>query len=99
MSDSDSANNPPPLITPIPSDADNKDPSETGSEVNSRSSDSVAPSQDDDTASTVSTEVSEAPTWDLLDLPRPASPNATKEEPPPLGLNRPWGLSDYDDYE
>jgi hypothetical protein len=99
MSDSDSANNLPPLITSIPSDAEDEDPSETGSEVNSRSSGSIAPSQDDDADSSLSTDLSDASTLDLLELPRPASPFATEEVPPPLGLSRPWGLSDYDDYE
>lgn len=99
MSDSDSVNNPPPLITSIPSDTDDEDPSETGSQVNSRSSGSVAPSQDHDADSSLSTDLSDASTLDLLELPRPTSPYATEEGPPPLGLNRPWGLSDYDDYE
>ncbi|KAH6957155.1 ankyrin repeat protein [Fusarium avenaceum] len=99
MSDSDSVNNPPPLVTSIPSDIEDKDPSETRSQVNSRSSGSVAVSRDDDASSSLSTDLSDASTLDLLELLRPASPDTTEEGPPPLGLNRPWGLSDYDDYD
>lgn len=99
MSDSDSVNDPPPFVKSIPSDTEDEDPSETRSQVNSRSSGSVARSQDDDTDSSLSTDLSDACTLDLLELHRPESPFATEEDPPPLGLNRPWGLSDYDDYE
>jgi hypothetical protein len=95
----DSTNNPPPVITSIPSDADNEDSSETESEANSRPDGSAAPNEDENAVSTVSTELSDAPTLELLGISRPTSPNATKKYLPPLGLNRPWGLSDYDDYE
>ncbi|KAM0212656.1 hypothetical protein ACHAQI_004612 [Fusarium lateritium] len=93
-----SADNPAALIASIPSDADNEDSSETESETNSEPHGSVAPDGDDDTSSTVSTELYEAPTLELLELSRPSSPDYIKG-PPDLGLNRPWGLSGYDDYD
>lgn len=96
----DAENTPP--ASPVHSEADDEDSSETESEHNDRDQESVADDAEDDRKSilTTSTELSEAPTLDLLGISRPATPDVDREAtPPPLGLNRPWGWSYYDDYD
>ncbi|KAH8733608.1 ankyrin repeat-containing domain protein [Ilyonectria robusta] len=96
----DAENTPP--ASPVHSEADDEDSSETESERNDRDQESVADDAEDDKKSilTTSTELSEEPALDLLGISRPATPDVdTEATPPPLGLNRPWGWSYYDDYD
>ncbi|KAF5676117.1 ankyrin repeat [Fusarium heterosporum] len=92
-----SMNSLPPLNTAILSDADNEDSSETESEASPRPQIPSVVDVNDDAISRASTECSEAPTLELLELSRPTSPEPHLETL--LGLHRPWGLTEYNDYD
>lgn len=81
------------------SEADDEDSSETESERNDTYRESVAHNAKGDIISTTSTELSEVPTLELLGISRPATPDFAPDASLPFGLHRPWGWSDYDDFE
>ncbi|KAF4994266.1 hypothetical protein FGRMN_5904 [Fusarium graminum] len=87
----------PPTDMSIQSETDDGDSSETGSEASSRPDNPSAIDVNADTVSRASTELSEAPTVELLELSRPTSPEPHLKAG--LGLHRSWGSTEYNDYD
>lgn len=71
---------------------------ETPTEPQTNNEEAAGDGDGSDRASVVSSELSSRATTSLLSI-RSATPPSLEAEDRGLGLSKPWGFSDYDDYE